>query len=412
MSFNTSRQVVIDDSDPRVQWTGDWFIRDSVGQVGRWSAPFLNTLHGFNGSSASLSFPYYGSGMLVTGGLTPGDRLGSAPATWQCLVDGVVINGSDRVNWSLTLDRLLYLCGPTPLLLKNHTLQLSLSGGAGMVWVDTIEYRVPTAADVGEEWTRVLPSDESILYSDGWEGNDTLIWTYSYGAWLTYDFIGEGVTWSGHIFNDSAVPGLGYYILDGQQPPKSFVIPATGSESLSNYAYINITGLNPGPHRLELRNGGNETTAALGFRSILTQNTLSPSFQPRKGPQTSGKTIGGVVGGALCAVLLLIILAILIRQRRKRRQQPPPAAMNHRGSFRPVFEGRTAATATLSNAEMAQRPPTAPPPPTPGPRPPTAFSQDRISATSPNSEHVPVQYTPGGGAATTNHYPGIGAQTH
>ena len=91
-------------------------------------------------------------------------------------------------------DRLLYLCGPVPLLLDDHTLQINFINGAGIVWVDTIEYRVPTTVHTGadSEWTRVSYSDEKITYSIGWEvdSNDTLTWTYANGAWLTYDFVG------------------------------------------------------------------------------------------------------------------------------------------------------------------------------------------------------------------------------
>ena len=214
---------------------------------------------------------------------------------------------------------------------------------------------------------------------------------------------GEAIIFSGYVFNDSTVPGVGYYILDGQGPAQSFVIPATGSEPLSNYPYINITGLNPGPHHLEVRNAGDETTAALGILSIIVKDTSSPSSEPSKNSRTSGKIIGGVVGGGLCAALLLVILAILLWRRRKRRQEPPRLTI-HEGL--PVQDRQVAGgTTVISTGEMSQRPASlqvsSPIPPSPGPRTPTASPIGHNRVSTPNVTRLSF-HPPGGDALGVN----------
>jgi hypothetical protein len=106
---------------------------------------------------------------------------------------------------------------------------------------------------------------------------------------------------------------MGYYTIDGKQPPTYFAIPIH-LESRVNQAYINISGLEPGPHRLEVVNSGNAGTAALGFGYIRTKNS-SGIVKKR------GKVIGAAVGASLGAVLLIGILAIFFILRRRRRLQ-------------------------------------------------------------------------------------------
>ena len=82
-----------------------------------------------------------------------------------------------------------------------------------------------------------------------------------------------------------------------------------------NQAYINISGLEPGPLQLRVVNSGSSATAALGFGYIHTEDSL-----PRKAKK-HGKVIGAAVGASLGAVLLIGILAIIVIRRRRRRLQ-------------------------------------------------------------------------------------------
>lgn len=130
---------------------------------------------------------------------------------------------------------------------------------------------------------------------------------------------------------------MGQYTVDGKEPPTSFVIPSRSGD-FSNQPYFNISGLNPGPHRLQVTNAGSATSAALAFTYFYLQNspantpntpntTVSPGDAETglipAGNRDSGKIIGAAVGGSVGGVLLvaLVIIALIIRRRRFNREQ-------------------------------------------------------------------------------------------
>ena len=59
----TSQRIVIDDTSPRVQYVGPWFLDDAGSQdnVGNFGASFQGSLHGVFGSAASFSFSFEGA---------------------------------------------------------------------------------------------------------------------------------------------------------------------------------------------------------------------------------------------------------------------------------------------------------------------------------------------------------------
>ena len=57
--------VIVDDTDPRVQWNGPWFTTRDYSSEGWNGAPFLNTLHGIS-SNGSLTFNFQGSSIPHT----------------------------------------------------------------------------------------------------------------------------------------------------------------------------------------------------------------------------------------------------------------------------------------------------------------------------------------------------------
>lgn len=60
MSTTEPRWIVVDDVDPRIQYTGPWFPdQGSQDAVGTWGPPFRSTLHGTT-SNASFSFAFHG----------------------------------------------------------------------------------------------------------------------------------------------------------------------------------------------------------------------------------------------------------------------------------------------------------------------------------------------------------------
>jgi hypothetical protein len=60
-----SRFVIIDDTDPSIQYSGPWFeIENTHIDTGDNGPPFNNTLHGVN-VTANFSFPFNGTSHLL-----------------------------------------------------------------------------------------------------------------------------------------------------------------------------------------------------------------------------------------------------------------------------------------------------------------------------------------------------------
>ena len=53
-------QVLVDDTDPNIQYSGPWFLTQNALDTGTNGPPFQNTLHGVN---VNASFSYSFSGM-------------------------------------------------------------------------------------------------------------------------------------------------------------------------------------------------------------------------------------------------------------------------------------------------------------------------------------------------------------
>ncbi|RXW13710.1 hypothetical protein EST38_g12144 [Candolleomyces aberdarensis] len=312
MSIDNTR-VSVDDADPQIQWNGPWFTtEDIVDDLGN-GTPFLNTLHGIS-SNGSLTFSYYGTAVGVWGSLRPRNTTSGRDPNWRCLLDGNEIGAPwDYPNRPYSN---YYFCrGTAPE--GNHTLQFNAIVQSETLYVDQVQYQAAATADIGGAWTEVRNDDGRFSYSPGWtsDNNGYWKWTYTAGAWLTYDFNGTGVVWGGYTPRNSGVgPGMGQYKIDDEEP-KDFAIPSP-SITRNNQAYFNITGLTPGLHRLTVTNTGNEGTAALGLTYVYTKNGAKTT--PKR---TSAKVIGGAVGGSIGAVLLAVLAALAILRYRRRKLQ-------------------------------------------------------------------------------------------
>ena len=60
---STPRRIVIDDTNPRVQYVGPWSLDDrhTRDRLGNFGEPFQGSLHGVVGSTASFSFSFEGA---------------------------------------------------------------------------------------------------------------------------------------------------------------------------------------------------------------------------------------------------------------------------------------------------------------------------------------------------------------
>jgi hypothetical protein len=195
---------------------------------------------------------------------------------------------------------------------------------------------------------------------------------------------------------------LGHYTLDGKKPPTPFEIRAPGNEYWWNQVLFNISGLKPGPHRLEVVNDGNLTTAPLGLSFIRTKGSQHGQDGGKK-----RKIIGGAVGGTLGVVLIILVLIVIFirRQRRRRQRQSEEFGVTMDGPAKTSSKMREKSQTPAPLAEP-QAPGTHPASPSqpplssfPGPR---AINTGEAST---NAEQIPVQREQDGKVEEFEHNP-------
>ena len=112
----------------------------------------------------------------------------------------------------------------------------------------------------------------------------------------------------------------------------SDLLPGNSAVEPKDQVFFNVSGLESGSHRLEVVNGGNDRTAALGLTHIYTRSSTrvtippvteppSPTTTTTTGQGSKGKIIGMAVGISVVAILLLLLLAYAIMGLRRRRRQ-------------------------------------------------------------------------------------------
>ncbi|RXW16750.1 hypothetical protein EST38_g9104 [Candolleomyces aberdarensis] len=236
----------------------------------------------------------------------------------------------------------------------SHTLEVIFVGGeAGSVWFDRIEYLASPTADLTNEWSLVPSFDKWFQYPSGWKEEYSFVnRTQLRGALLTYDFTGTDIIWGGYIPGNgtepSRGPGFGSYTIDGQHPFTHFVIPSNSrSQNFRlNQEFFSISGLPPGPHRLEVINEGDETTTSLALTHIYTKHSSSAN------QKSSSKVIGGAVGGGLGLILVLVLVVVIAIRRRRRHQSDELGAAMDGKSTNAAMPGNAMTQTWTSHATL------------------------------------------------------------
>jgi hypothetical protein len=122
------------------------------------------------------------------GSLKPRNTSLGPDPNWQCVLDGQDIG--QILGYPDQAASNYKLCGAGPLPEGYHTLQLNTIIQSEPLDVDQVQYQAATTADIGDAWTQVDQRDGRFNYSLGWEQDGLLKWTYTPGAWLTFDFVG------------------------------------------------------------------------------------------------------------------------------------------------------------------------------------------------------------------------------
>ncbi|KAG6811768.1 hypothetical protein H0H92_005898 [Tricholoma furcatifolium] len=363
---STIREIVVDDTDPQLIYTGSWTVdAGSLDRLGTYGPIHNNTSHGAS-ADASVTFTFTGTAIVIygTNQTTPNSL------SYACTLDSIqmttpAVTPTPQNNW--------ILCMATKLTYDTHTIILNVTSvsssspesSAGTVWVDYIQYRpIPTANITNDVVIHVPSNDFGIKYSAGWgtlaafQDVDEAFYTQNDNAYIQFPFIGTQISWSGWFLSTYPHnPATATYTIDnssslsstfelGNTPATNVTIPhnifftspvlpyglhtlvvtydggpanqSIGGPTPLNLGYLLVTGTS-----YRLTDTETTTTSTSSSSTATTTATVTAIAGGSNGSKTSnGGEIGAIVGGILGGILVIVtaILLYLILQRRHRRK--------------------------------------------------------------------------------------------
>ncbi|KAK7023653.1 hypothetical protein VNI00_016615 [Paramarasmius palmivorus] len=356
------RRIVVDDTDPRVEYAGSWLSDDTslLDNLSCNGPTYNHTMHGTNQNNTSFSFTFEGDFVSVWGakdtrktGQGDADKVVTLPR-WQCQIDGSSIPSIDYLT---EIDRLTnnILCETRGLSTSSpHTLTLTAlidDPDTQTFWLDKVEYAPAPNVNVTGKVIKVDSSDQNIRYDNtrNWFpnlGNGILFnYTKTIGASVFFTFNGTSVSLYGFNEGDSGqklVTNALYSIDNVHDTP--FAI--RGNRSLPSNSSIGVDyyneflfqspDLEPGTHNLTITFAGPTSERYHGLTvdyfyvtasegSIDLTNSVENqggSFKPEPGPNGAPvkAPIGAIVGSAVGGITLLGLLFFVFIKFRKRKK--------------------------------------------------------------------------------------------
>ncbi|KAG6867677.1 hypothetical protein C0993_012485 [Termitomyces sp. T159_Od127] len=317
------RQVVIDDTDTQIHYTGSgWFLdQGSQDHVGNFGPTYKKTSHGTKGND-SFSFSFDGSSVTVYGttSLKTLDNWKTFNPKWECFVDGISIGATKPFqfaenNWSL--------CEQGTIADGPHVITVNVTTTGNTFWFD---YLMFTPSPRNSSATLLVQNtDPAILYDHSWRKlGGTANITTKIGSVMNFDFVGTSLTWVSFIptelpHNESTAS---YSIDNGPLTRfKLAGLPPTADTSVYFQVFFVTPDLPIGHHTIMVTyEGSNVPSTPLTLDYLLvadaplpvaananssgTSSVPTPSTTPHPGAPI-GPIIGGVVGGlAIIAILL------------------------------------------------------------------------------------------------------------
>ncbi|KAG6906079.1 hypothetical protein DXG01_016022 [Tephrocybe rancida] len=280
----STRRVVIDDTDPRIKYTGSgWFISKGNDAVGTQGPTYLGSQHAFKSGQGLITFTFEGTSVDVygTNGQVPFG--GQYDPKWGCHVDSQAVSprsGSSDVenNWPI--------CQTDGLSAGEHTLVVDITAeGDGAFYFDRIMY-TPSGGFPDGSAIWMAFSDPAVVYDDNW-----VLWgsrvTDVHGASVSLSFTGSSLTWVGEIPADSSTsPASLSYSIDGGSAVTVSMAGSSSSSLQSNHVWFSTSDFSSGSHSLKVTYNGNKNVPLslayvyLGNSKITTGSTGSSSQSP------------------------------------------------------------------------------------------------------------------------------------
>ncbi|EFI28314.1 hypothetical protein CC1G_13843 [Coprinopsis cinerea okayama7 len=347
-----TRWVLLDDSDSRINYEGDWYIHsDRFVDSGSSGPTYQGSQHATTGS-ASLTFRFTGTRIRLLGTSAITNTTGTVDPSWECFVDGRSIGAEDpfpthQNNWPLCL-------APT-LSDEEHVLTLNVTSSGTPFYFDQIKYLPSMSAPPSDATVVIEQSDPTITFlpEESWVNvNESAKSTSEVGAGLSVSFTGTKLTWIGWILEGSGGDSSGTYSID-DGPDTAFTIrrPAPIPGSLFFQPLFETEELPLRTHNLSVKFNG-PTRTPLALDHFLVENgdiffpfesgeqpadepiptEIEPEPSPTKTPsseQSEATPVGAIVGGAVGGVALIALFAIaifLLRRRMKIKLPPVPVS--------------------------------------------------------------------------------------
>ncbi|KAG6839550.1 hypothetical protein C0991_001582 [Blastosporella zonata] len=340
----TVRDIIVDDSDPRIIYSGDQtsWTTDTTGlnDIGTYGLIYNSTSHRTN-SSRSLEFAFTGKPpkprhkahhtesffQTLTG--TAISAYGTNIQTsfpnntytpgFQCIIDQSNFN---QTGESLDRQNNWDLCDAKNLSPGLHVLFLQVETYGQPFWLDYLRYTPLPDATFSNETVaiHVQSNDSAIHFTSAWvtlQGGPSfegVKYTSTVGQTMNFSFIGTRIDWYGWILPSVRHnPASASYTIDGSVNG-TFTFGTTPLTNVThpNALFFSTPELSLGPHALVvIYNGGVGTQPTPLSLEYLILTGSDPPI---------GVIVGGVVG---CLATIAFSLFILLWWRRLRDSRPP-----------------------------------------------------------------------------------------
>ncbi|KAG5638614.1 hypothetical protein H0H81_011504 [Sphagnurus paluster] len=332
------RQVVIDDTDSRIIYSGQGWFQDqgSEDNVGNFGPTYLRTSHGTK-ANGSASFAFKGTSISVVGttNLVQIDNGTRWDPSWECFVDQISIGATAPFPYA---ENNWYLCQQNTLNDGPHEITINVTTAGNTFWLDYLLFTPSPTLSYNENVLLVQNNDPAIIYDSNWGalGGGANMTTVN-GAEAKFNFVGSSislkalealanffVTWVGFI--PTELPhgaASGSYSVDGGDPVTFQLngLSPTATVTIYNQAFFTTPNLTPGPHSLLVTYlGASSPATPLTLDYLYVTNTSTSNNEPSDHNRVSKTPIGPIVGGVVGAIALLAILAFIFGWARRRRQ--------------------------------------------------------------------------------------------